>query len=108
FLRTLKPKALEKLSRYPNAKRTSRVRTAFSLRSFDDAFTAPVHGYRDVFDYWSRASSISEIEKITIPTLIVHARNDPFLPGRYLPDMSQKNEHVEFDFTEQGGHVGFV
>ncbi len=108
FLRSLKPKALEKLARYPNAGRRRRVRAAFSLRSFDDAFTAPVHGYRDVVDYWTRASSISELGNIAVPTLIVHARNDPFLPGRYLPGCVKKNVHVEFEVTNEGGHVGFV
>ena len=108
FLRSLKPKALEKLTRYPDATRTRRVRTAYTLRTFDDAFTAPVHGYRDVVDYWTRASSISELGDIVVPTLIVHARNDPFLPGRYLPNAARNNKKVEFEFTEQGGHVGFV
>jgi len=108
FLRTLKPKALEKLSRYPDAVRARRVRAARSLREFDDAFTAPVHGYRDVLDYWTRASTISELGKIAVPTLIVHARNDPFLPGQFLPSTQQENNHIEFEFTDQGGHVGFV
>jgi len=108
FLRSLKPKALDKLARYPNASRLRRVRTAHTLRAFDDAFTAPVHGFRDVDDYWTRASTISEINRITVPTLIVHARNDPFLPGRYLPNARQNNSPVEFEFTDQGGHVGFV
>lgn len=108
FLRSLKPKALEKLARYPNASRRRRVRAAYSLREFDDAFTAPVHGYRDVDDYWTRASTISELCHIAVPTLIVHSRNDPFLPGRYLPDAAPKSRAVEYEFTEQGGHVGFV
>ncbi len=108
FLRSLKPKALEKLTRYPDAARRQRVRAAYSLRAFDDAFTAPVHGFRDVDDYWTRASSLPEIDNIAVPTLIVHARNDPFLPGRYLPNTTRKNRHVEFEFTDQGGHVGFV
>ena len=108
FLRSLKPKALEKLARYPDAARRRRVRSAYSLRTFDDAFTAPVHGYRDVVDYWTRASTISELSHIAVPTLIVHARNDPFLPGQYLPNAAKKNMHVEFEFTDQGGHVGFV
>jgi predicted alpha/beta-fold hydrolase len=108
FLRTLKPKAREKLARFPDPQRLRRVRTAYTLREFDDAFTAPVHGYRDVHDYWTRASTLDELHHIAIPTLLVHARNDPFLPGRYLPIAQQKGSAVEFEFTEQGGHVGFV
>jgi len=108
FLRTLKSKAFEKLSRFPGLVKHRRVRTAQSLRAFDDVFTAPVHGYRDVIDYWTSASTISEIDRITVPTLIVHARNDPFLPGRYLPQHKPTRGSVEFEFTERGGHVGFV
>ncbi len=108
FLRTLRRKAFEKLARYPDQVKYRRVRAADSLRAFDDAYTAPVHGFRDVVDYWTRASTISEIDRITVPTLIVHARNDPFLPGRYLPATKQNPGSVEFEFTEQGGHAGFV
>ena len=108
FLRTLRKKAFEKLSRFPDQVRYRRVRAAHSLRAFDDAFTAPVHGYRDVVDYWTRASTIAEIDRIAVPTLIVHARNDPFLPGRYLPADKQARRPVEFEFTERGGHAGFV
>ncbi len=108
FLRTLKTKAMEKLSRFPGLVRPDRITAARSLRAFDDVFTAPVHGYRDVVDYWTRASSISEIGRIAVPTLIVHARNDPFLPGRYLPAFKQASRPLEFELTEHGGHVGFV
>jgi len=108
FLRTLKKKALQKLARYPDLVKRQRVRAANSLRAFDDAFTAPVHGYRDVVDYWTNASTVAEIDKVTVPTLIVHARNDPFLPGRYLPRGRPLGGSVEFEFTERGGHVGFV
>ena len=108
FLRTLKPKAREKLGRYPDPLRLRRVRSANSLRAFDDAFTAPMHGYRDVFDYWTRASTLTELRHIAVPTLLIHARNDPFLPGHYLPKARQENSAVEFEFTEHGGHVGFV
>jgi predicted alpha/beta-fold hydrolase len=108
FLRSLKPKAIAKLARHPHLAQPRQVRKAFSLRAFDDAFTAPVHGFRDVTDYWTRASSIGEIDRIDLPTLIVHARNDPFLPGHYLPRTSSSNACLHFDFTRQGGHVGFV
>jgi len=108
FLRTLKPKALEKLNRYPDTSRARAVRKSRSLREFDDAFTAPVHGFRDVDDYWSRASTKSQLGRIAVPTLIVHARNDPFLPGQFLPATRAPGNNVEFEFPAQGGHVGFV
>lgn len=108
FLRTLKRKALAKFLHHPHLSNKQEVQSAFSLRAFDDAFTAPVHGYRDVLDYWSSASTIAEIGQIAVPTLIVHARNDPFLPGQYLPKNPPTDGPVEFEFTETGGHVGFV
>ena len=108
FLRTLKPKAREKLARAPDPARLRRVRSATTLREFDDAFTAPVHGFRDVSDYWTRASTLGELDRICVPTLLVHARNDPFLPGDFLPERGPNHSALEFEFTEQGGHVGFV
>ncbi|MGD8476417.1 MAG: hydrolase [Burkholderiales bacterium] len=113
FLRTLKPKALEKLARYPDAVRARQVRSASTLRAFDDAFTAPVHGFKSVDDYWSTASTKAELGKIAVPTLIVHARNDPFLPGQFLPEQvlresGEQNPSIECEFPDQGGHVGFV
>ena len=108
FLRSLRRKAFEKLSRFPDLVKFRRVHAARSIRAFDDAYTAPIHGFQNVVDYWSRASTISEIDRITVPTLIVHARNDPFLPGRYLPKNKPIRGPVEFEFPERGGHVGFV
>jgi phosphomannomutase / phosphoglucomutase len=108
FLRTLKPKAREKLVRFPEPDRLQRIQTAYTLSAFDDAFTAPVHGFKDVNDYWTRASTIGELSNIVVPTLLVHARNDPFLPGNYLPAQRHTRSAVEFEFTEHGGHVGFV
>lgn len=108
FLRTLKRKSLQKLARFPDLFQRKRVTHAWTLRGFDDAFTAPVHGFRDADDYWTRASSKPELGHIRLPTLIVHAVNDPFLPGRYLPRADTLPESVECDFTAGGGHVGFV
>lgn len=108
FLRTLKRKSLQKLERFPGLFQRKRVNRAWTLRGFDDAFTAPVHGFRDVDDYWTRASSKPELGRIRLPTLIVHARNDPFLPAHHLPMPGALAEAVEYDLTEGGGHVGFV
>lgn len=108
FLRTLKPKTLAKLDRWPHLADRDRVAAARDFRGFDDAFTAPVHGYRDVLDYWTRASSLGDLPRIRVPTLLVNARNDPFLPAARLPRPGDVGPSVTIEQPPAGGHVGFV
>jgi len=108
FLQTLKIKSLAKLQRFPGLYDANIVRHARTLRQFDNVVTAPLHGYRDTDDYWTRASSKPDLDRIAVPTLIVHARNDPFLPGRYLPETGEVAASVTLDFPEGGGHTGFA
>ncbi len=108
FLQTLKTKSLAKLERFPALYGANIVRNARTLREFDNVVTAPLHGYLDTDDYWTRASSKPDLRHIEVPTLIVHARNDPFLPGRYLPLTSEVSARVTLDFPDDGGHAGFA
>ncbi len=108
FLRTLKTKSLAKLDRFPDLYDAGSVRRARTLREFDNVVTAPLHGFRDTDDYWRRASSKSELGRIAVPTLLVHARNDPFLPGRHLPAAAEVSEHVTLECPDGGGHTGFA
>ncbi|MBI3526547.1 MAG: hydrolase [Betaproteobacteria bacterium] len=108
FLQTLKRKSLAKLERFPALYAAHVVRNARTLREFDNVVTAPLHGYLDTDDYWTRASSKPDLGGIAVPTLIVHARNDPFLPGRYLPAASEVSASVTLDLPEGGGHTGFA
>jgi len=108
FLQTLKPKSLAKLERFPGLYDGQVVSKARTLREFDNVVTAPLHGYRDTDDYWQRASSKPDLRGIAVPTLIVHARNDPFLPGPHLPTASDVSQSVTLDFPEHGGHTGFA
>src|SRR5690606_20734899 len=80
FLATLKPKTLAKLELFPGLFDGSRVRAARTFRDFDDLVTAPLHGFRDVDHYWSTCASGPWLEGIRVPTLLLNARNDPFLP----------------------------
>jgi predicted alpha/beta-fold hydrolase len=105
FLETLKPKALAKLGRYPGLFDRARLLAANDLYSFDNVVTAPLHGYRDTDDYWHRASAKHVLHDITVPTLVLNARNDPFLPGKFLPTTASKA--VTLQYTATGGHVGF-
>ena len=108
FLQTLKIKSLAKLGRHPGIYDANTVRRARTMREFDNVVTAPLHGYRDTDDYWTRASSKPDLRYIEVPTLIVHARNDPFLPGRYLPAANDVSASVTRDFPDGGGHTGFA
>ena len=106
FLRSLKPKCLAKLNDFPGLFDRDALLAANDLYAFDNVVTAPLHGYRDTDDYWNRASAKHVLNDITVPTLVLNARNDPFLPGIYLP--SSAAPCVTLDFPEHGGHVGFA
>ena len=107
FLATMKPKALAKLAQHPGLFDRDRLLAASDLYAFDDVFTAPLHGFRGVDDYWSRGSSKPHLAAIRVPTLVVNARNDPFVPADSLPDASQAGAHVTLWQPAHGGHVGF-
>ncbi len=106
FLQSLKPKCLLKLEQFPKLFVRERMLGARNLYQFDDIVTAPLHGYRSADDYWNRASSNHVLPNITVPTLLLNARNDPFLPGHYLPEVVNPALTIEYPAT--GGHVGFA
>jgi predicted alpha/beta-fold hydrolase len=106
FLRSLKPKSLAKLEQYPGLFDRERLLAARDLYEFDNVVTAPLHGYRDTDDYWDRASAKHVLGDITVPTLVLNARNDPFLPGIHLPKRASPS--VTLEYPEHGGHVGFA
>jgi hypothetical protein len=108
FLSTLKPKSLAKLERFPGLYDAAAVHAARRFRDFDNAVTAPLHGFRDTDHYWSTASSGPWLERIRVPTLLLNARNDPFLPEHALLAASRKAAPcVLLEFPRTGGHVGF-
>jgi len=87
----------------------SRLRGVSSLRLFDDRITAYYCGFEGADDYYARAAASKVVDKITAPTLILHAANDPFI--RMLPDTRAKiaaNPHIKFVETADGGHCAFV
>ena len=108
FLQTLKPNSAAKLKRFPGLFDEHRLREATSLYEFDDAITAPLHGFAGVEDYWRRASSKPWLNTIYVPTLVLNAQNDPFMPHAALPRPDQVSTSVTLDFPREGGHVGFV
>lgn len=79
------------------------------MRAFDEAFTAPHHGFRDAADYYYRASALRVIDRIRIPALIISAEDDPFVPVETFADpLLHANPHVTVIVTPHGGHCGFV
>jgi predicted alpha/beta-fold hydrolase len=109
FLSTLKPKSLAKLERFPGIYDAAAVRAARCFRDFDNVVTAPLHGFRDTDHYWSAASSGPWLERIRVPTLLINARNDPFLPEHALLAAARKAAPcVVLEFPRTGGHAGFV
>jgi predicted alpha/beta-fold hydrolase len=108
FLVTLKPKALAKIAQHQLAIDAARVARARTLHEFDDLVTAPRHGFRDADDYWARASSGPWLEHIRVPTLLLNARNDPFLPQAALDAAARRaSPDVVLEFPATGGHAGF-
>ncbi|MFD2574436.1 YheT family hydrolase [Spirosoma soli] len=108
FNRTLKRKVLQKAEVMPGVFPTATVKKARSVREFDNLFTAPQNGFRDVTDYYTRSSSLQFIPNIVIPTLIVNAKNDPFLSPECFPEkLARELPHIWMEFPEQGGHCGF-
>ena len=108
FLASMKRNAFAKLARFPGLFDAPRVRRASTLYEFDDAVTAPLHGFRDADDYWVRASSAPWLEHVRVPTLVLNARNDPFLPEAALEHATRKAAPaILLEFPRSGGHVGF-
>jgi uncharacterized protein len=108
FLSTLKPKSLAQLDRFPGLFDRAKLAVSTTFREFDNLYTAPMHGFRDVDHYWTSSSSGPWLERIAVPTLVLNARNDPFLPESALLAASRKAApNVLLEFPRTGGHVGF-
>lgn len=108
FLSSMKPVALEKHRRFPGLFDIERVMAARDLFEFDDAFTAPLHGFDGVLDFWRKVSSKPGLVNIRVPALVLNARNDPFLPAGALPRADEVSAAVVLEQPAQGGHVGFA
>ena len=107
FLHTLKAKALRKAARFPGLLDAAAIAAATTFREFDTLVTARLHGFRDAEDYWLKVSSKPWLKSITVPTLVINARNDSFLPAWALPTQDEVSPAVTLDQPETGGHVAF-
>lgn len=108
FLFDLRRKYRKKMPFYPEQLSRERYRKIRSLKTFDDFYTAPAHGFKDALDYYAKASSFSYLPEIEIPTLILNAQNDSFLHGDCYPYSFAKASSALFlETPKHGGHMGF-
>jgi len=111
FLRTLKKKTFEKIKKQKIPIDSLRLRNARTFWEFDDAVTAPLHGFLGADDYWARSSSGPYLARIRVPTLVLNARNDPFMPASALDAVERGLRDIQsgvtLDFPSSGGHAGF-
>ena len=110
LLRTLKTKTEQKISRHsdhpiPNKRLINQLD---SFWKFDQAVTAPIHGFQGAQDYYEKVSSRQFVKHIRVPTLIIQSLDDPFMSPAVLPDLSEMPNNVILETNSHGGHVGFV
>lgn len=109
FIRSLRRKLLDRADALADRCDLERGCRARTLPEFDQAVTAPLHGFRDVDHYYSASSSLNFLSAIRVPTLLLHSADDPFLPAEAIPrHQVSQNPFLVSGFTEYGGHVGFV
>ena len=112
YLTKMRSKALQKMALFPDEHAAlgvseRRIRAATTLPAFDSALTAPLHGFRDELDYWTQGTTVNLLSNIRVPTLLLNARNDPFLPESALPDPGGLPGQLTPEFPAHGGHAGF-
>lgn len=109
FVRNLKRRMRRKARAFPGRFSLKVLPSIRTIRAFDEAYTAPHHGFRDAADYYYRASAMRVIDKIGIPTLIISAADDPFVPpGSFRDPAVANNRHITVHLIPHGGHCGFV
>ncbi len=108
FLRNLKKKIRLKAKKMPDKISARGLNKYKTLMAFDDAYTAPIHGFDNAVEYYTKCSSIYFLDKIKTPTLIINALNDPFLSKECYPIAQlHGNDFVCLETPDNGGHVGF-
>ena len=108
LLNKLRKSVTAKAATHPPPVPLTQLAELKTFRQFDNAITAPLHGFRNVDDYYTRSSSRQYLHRIRIPTLIIHALDDPFLPADAIPSDKDLAPSVTLELSPHGGHVGFV
>lgn len=99
---------LKQFTDFPLPLTPEKIQGFASIEQFDEHFTAPIHGFDNAQDYYQRASGMAYLRHIQIPTLIIHAKDDPFLSDEVIPNTNDLSNHIHYELTSGGGHVGFV
>ena len=84
------------------------LRELSTFGKFDERVTAPMNGFEGAEDYYARTRSDTLLNYVSVPTLIINARNDPLVPAHLIPDRDDIPEHVTLEISDNGGHLGFV
>ncbi len=109
FLVSLIARIEAKSERFPDRIDALGARRIRTIRAYDDRFTAPLHGFRDATDYWTQSSSRQFLPQISVPTLLLNARNDPLLAEAAFPEVEARaNPNLFLEAPTSGGHVGFL
>lgn len=109
FLKDLKAKYKLKLAAYPDHLSIENYNKIKSLRLFDEYYTAPSHGFKDALDYYTKSSSRQFLKQITVPSLLLNAKDDSFLNEKCYPvSICENHNYVYLEIPENGGHVGFM
>jgi predicted alpha/beta-fold hydrolase len=111
FIRSLKRKTVAKLERFPDLVDRGDLLRIRTMYEFDETLTGPLHGFSGADDYYSRSSSLGWLHRVSIPTLLFNAVDDPFMPPDVLDDVRKvatSNPALEVDFPAHGGHAGFI
>lgn len=109
FIKMFRAKIEAKAKLFPGQISAEYAREMTTFREWDEYYTAPLHGFKNAEDYWEKCSSIGFIPQVKIPTLLVNARNDPFLPRECYPDeLAKASENFVLEMPKSGGHVGFM
>ena len=109
FVRGLRGRMRRKVRWHPDRFSVAGLWRIQTVRQFDEIYTAPHFGFRDATDYYHRASAMRVIDRVRVPTLIITAEDDPFVPHAPFHDPSvTNNPHIRLIITRHGGHCGFV
>ncbi|MEM1323546.1 MAG: alpha/beta fold hydrolase [Bacteroidota bacterium] len=109
FMNSLKSKVQQKLALIGDHIDLEAVMASRTFGDFDEHFTAPVNGFKNAIDYWTQSSSLQFIPSISVPTLLINARDDSFLSDRCYPvELAEQHPFFHFEAPQHGGHVGFV
>ena len=107
FVDSMRPKALAMLVRFPGLLDADKIKAAKTIHDIDNAVTVVLYGAKDAEDYYAKNAAKPWLNQIRLPTLILNAKNDPFIPAETLPTAAEVSEFVTLEYPEAGGHVGF-